>query len=80
MRKERKRMICCKIVTNLNQRLYYNEMTKRDIGYKTFLEKANRLMDTCEFKERNKNNIKKWNKSLDIKINSSWKYMEFDLR
>ena len=59
-----------RIVTNLNQRLYYNEMTKRDIGYKTFLEKANRLMDTCEFKERNKNNIKKWNKSLDIKINS----------
>ena len=61
-----------KIVTNLNQRLYYNEMTKKDLGYKSFLEKANRLMDTCEFKDiNNKNNKKdkKWNKSLDIKIN-----------
>ena len=61
-----------KIVTNLNQRLYYNEMTKKDLGYKSFLEKANRLMDTCEFKDinnKNNKNDKKWNKSLDIKIN-----------
>ena len=61
-----------KIVTNLNQRLYYNEMTKKDLGYKSFLEKANRLMDTFEFKDinnKNNKNDKKWNKSLDIKIN-----------
>ena len=37
-----------KIVTNLNQRLYYNELKKKDFDYKYFLEKANELIDNCE--------------------------------
>ena len=61
-----------KIVTNLNQRLYYNELKKKDFDYKYFLEKANELIDNCENNDNN-NNIKrnkKGNKNLNIKINS----------
>ena len=60
-----------KIVTNLNQRLYYNELKKKDFDYKYFLEKANELIDNCE--NNDNNNIKrnkKGNKNLNIKINS----------
>ena len=55
-----------KLVTNLNQRLYYNEINKKDIYYKSFLEKANELIDNCEINE--KNNIKR--KEKGNKINS----------
>jgi len=55
-----------KLVTNLNQRLYYNEINKKDIYYKSFLEKANELIDNCEINEKNK--IKR--KEKGNKINS----------
>ena len=60
-----------KIVTNLNQRLYYNELKKKDFDYKYFLEKANELIDNCENNENiNIKRNKKGNKNLNIKINS----------
>ena len=61
-----------KIVTNLNQRLYYNELKKKDFDYKYFLEKANELMDSNEINDKNKNDInnKKGNKNLNIKKNT----------
>ena len=34
-----------KIVANLNQRLYYNEISKKDIDYKILKEKAKQLID-----------------------------------
>ena len=46
-----------KLVTNLNQRLYYNEINKKDIYYKSFLEKANELIDNNEIND--KKNIKR---------------------
>ena len=48
-----------KIVTNLNQRLYYNEIKKKDIYYKSFLEKAHELLDDNEYDSKN---IKSGNK------------------
>ena len=33
-----------KMITNINQRLYYNELNKKDIDYKTFMEKAQELL------------------------------------
>ena len=48
-----------KIVTNLNQRLYYNEIKKKDIYYKSFLEKAHELLDDNEYDRKN---IKSGNK------------------
>ena len=33
-----------KIITNINQRLYYNELNKKDINYKTFMDKAQELL------------------------------------
>ena len=48
-----------KIVTNLNQRLYYNEIKKKDIYYKSFLEKAHELLDDNECDSKN---IKSGNK------------------
>ena len=42
-----------KIVTNLNQRLYYNEIKKKDIYYKSFLEKAHELLDDNEYDSKN---------------------------
>ena len=33
-----------KMITNINQRLYYNELNKKDIEYKTFMEKAQELL------------------------------------
>ena len=60
-----------KIVTNLNQRLYYNELNKKDFDYKYFLEKANELIDNCDNNDNiNIKNNKKGNKNLNIKINS----------
>ena len=53
-----------KIITNLNQRLYYNEMNKKDYYYKSFVEKAKELID----KELN-NMDKKANKKLNTNIN-----------
>ena len=59
-------------MTNLNQRLYYNELKKKDFDYKYFLEKANELIDNCENNDDNINikRNKKGNKNLNIKINS----------
>ena len=34
-----------KMINNLNQRLYYNELNKKDINYKTFMEKAQELLN-----------------------------------
>ena len=34
-----------KMITNLNQRLYYNELNKKDINYITFMEKAQELLN-----------------------------------
>ena len=34
-----------KIVTNLNQRLYYNEISKKDIDYKILKEKAKKIYE-----------------------------------
>ena len=48
-----------KIVTKLNQRLYYNEIKKKDIYYKSFLEKAHELLDDNEYDSKN---IKSGNK------------------
>ena len=48
-----------KIVANLNQRLYYNEIKKKDIYYKSFLEKAHELLDDNEYDSKN---IKSGNK------------------
>ena len=58
-----------KIVTNLNQRLYYNEINKKDIDYKTFIEKAKELLDNYEFNDKKESNGKN-NKNLNIKVNS----------
>ncbi len=33
-----------KVINNLNQRLYYNELNKKDIDYKTFMDKAQELL------------------------------------
>ena len=33
-----------KMIANINQRLYYNELNKKDIDYKTFMEKAQELL------------------------------------
>ena len=32
------------MITNINQRLYYNKLNKKDIDYKTFMEKAQDLL------------------------------------
>ena len=50
-----------KIVTNLNQRLYYNEINKKDIYYKSFLEKAYELLDDNEYNYKNLKKGKKKN-------------------
>ena len=34
-----------KVIRNLNQRLYYNELNKKDIDYKTFMDKAQELIN-----------------------------------
>ena len=59
-----------KIITNLNQRLYYNEIKKRDFDYKCFLEKANELIDNNNEINNKKNTNKKVNKNLNIKTNT----------
>ena len=43
-----------KIVTNLNQRLYYNEINKKDIDYLSFKEKARELINNNEKNDGNK--------------------------
>ena len=63
-----------KIVTNLNQRLYYNEINKKDIYYKSFLEKAYELMDENDNAFNNKNIKKnKKNNYFRKKINAEMK-------
>ena len=63
-----------KIVTNLNQRLYYNEIKKKDIYYKSFLEKAYELLDDNVNLYNNKNNKKNKKKNyFRKKINAEMK-------
>ena len=63
-----------KIVTNLNQRLYYNEIKKKDIYYKSFLEKAYELLDDNVNLYNNKNTKKNKKKNyFRKKINAEMK-------
>ena len=68
-----------KIVTNLNQRLYYNEIKKKDIYYKSFLEKAHELLvksgnkKNC-FRKRTKAEKKKDNQKKNVVYN----FIDFD--
>ena len=72
-----------KLVTNLNQRLYYNEINKKDIYYKSFLEKANELIDNCEINENKNikrkekgNKINTFRKGINIKNKKNQKNKE----
>ena len=77
-----------KIVTNLNQRLYYNEINKKDIYYKSFLEKAYELLDDNEYNYKNLKKGKKKNyfrkkmnaemKKDNHKRNAIYKFIDFD--
>ena len=56
-----------KMIKNINQRLYYNELNKKDVDYKTFMEKAQELLSDNNNdyfyyygrEEKNKKNFKK---------------------
>ena len=56
-----------KMIKNINQRLYYNELNKKDVDYKTFMEKAQELLNDNNNdyfyyygrEEKNKKNFKK---------------------
>ena len=77
-----------KIVTNLNQRLYYNEINKKDIYYKSFLEKAYELLDDNEYNYKNIKKGKKKNyfrkkmnaemKKDNHKRNAIYNFIDFD--
>ena len=77
-----------KIVTNLNQRLYYNEINKKDIYYKSFLEKAYELLDDNEYNYKNLKKGKKKNyfrkkmnaemKKDNHKRNAIYNFIDFD--
>ena len=61
-----------KIVANLNQRLYYNEISKKDIDYKILKEKAKQLIDDNSYENNINNNKtekgkKSTNKNLEKK-------------
>ena len=63
-----------KIVANLNQRLYYNEISKKDIDYKILKEKAKQLIDDNSYENNINNNKtekgkKSTNKNLEKKKN-----------
>ena len=77
-----------KIVTNLNQRLYYNEINKKDIYYKSFLEKACELLGDNEYNYKNLKKGKKKNyfrkkmnaemKKDNHKRNAIYNFIDFD--
>ena len=59
-----------KIVANLNQRLYYNEISKKDIDYKILKEKAKQLIDDNSYENiynKTEKGKKSTNKNLEKK-------------
>ena len=52
-----------KVINNLNQRLYYNELNKKDVDYKAFMDKVQELISDSNndyfyyFTKEEKNNI-----------------------
>ena len=67
-----------KMITNLNQRLYYNELNKKDIDYKTFMDKAQELLNDNNNdyfyyygrQDKNNNNNEKEGKNYHKKTNA----------